>query len=408
MFRYYLTMVRNQNTSVSGFEESLDQLVAGHLGSTAPAIQLVAVRDGDPVIARSWGPAASEPDHPDVTMDSVFDFASLTKLFTTTAFLALASRELVAVDDPVSSVIPEFGERSPRLIDVAMDPHTEEPLILAEDAFGEAIDPHTITFRHLLTHSSGLPPWINLFRLYPHDSTVAADVRRQAVITAIARSSFADRVSRAVHYSDLGFILLGEAVAQLHGKPLDEAIADLVTAPLGLDSIMFEPLKRGVPVEQIMPTELDLRWRQRRCWGEVHDENAFGSGGVSGHAGLFGNAADLAKFGQAWLERSPVLGIPPDLHREAITEQFSHGGARRGLGWMLKPAEAATCGDKVSENAYGHTGFTGTSLWIDPDQQLVVALLTNRVYYGRDPDGISALRPAVHDPLAGSVSSTAR
>ncbi len=383
--------------------QTLDRLIGKHLGTTFAAMQLLATRSGEPIVVTVAGPPASQSDHPSVTMESLFDFASLTKLFTTSAFLALVTRGLVSIEEPVSLVIPEFASRSPRVIGYSIDPNTEDPLLLAPDAIGESIDPGAVTFRHLLTHTGGLLPWTNLFRLHPPDSLTPAATRQRTVIAAIAETPFADRIGRAVHYSDLGFILIGEAVARLHGKPLDEAIAELVTGPLRLDSIKFQPLAHGIPPEQIMPTEVDSRWRQRRCWGEVHDENAFGSGGVSGHAGLFGTAIDLARFGEAWLNHAPNLGISNELMDEATSEQVYLNGARRGLGWMLKPDENASCGERMSRDSFGHTGFTGTSLWIDPSQRLVVALLTNRVYFGRDADGISRFRPAVHDVLADSA-----
>jgi serine-type D-Ala-D-Ala carboxypeptidase len=195
-------------------------------------------------------------------------------------------------------------------------------------------------------------------------------------------------------------MLLSEAIVRLDGRPLDEAIRARVTQPLRLDTVTFNPLQHGVSRDVIPPTEDDPEWRGRRAWGEVHDENACGLGGVSGHAGLFSAARDVAAFGQAWLERDARMGIARELMDEAAREHAETDGMRRGLGWMLKTHEDASCGDLFSPLSYGHTGFTGTSLWIDPIRQLIVALLTNRVYPGRHKEGIHEFRRAVHTLLA--------
>jgi CubicO group peptidase (beta-lactamase class C family) len=148
---------------------------------------------------------------------------------------------------------------------------------------------------------------------------------------------------------------------------------------------------------RLPPTEVDTTWRKRRVHGEVHDENACGVGGIAGHAGLFGTVSDVARFGQTWLEQSWVLDA--HFYQEATQEQATTGADIRGLGWMLRSPDNSSAGDLMSMRAYGHTGFTGTSLWIDPEHELVVAFLTNRVYYGRENPGIHGLRRAVHDAI---------
>jgi CubicO group peptidase (beta-lactamase class C family) len=195
-------------------------------------------------------------------------------------------------------------------------------------------------------------------------------------------------------------MLVGEAVARLHGDSLEAAVRQRVIEPLGLTSPRYNPLGNGCDCQQIAPTQYDAAWRGRRCWGEVHDENACGMGGVAGHAGLFANVRDVAAFGQAWLERDARLNIAPELMRLATTEQAVNQGERRGLGWMLKALEDSPVGQRFSVESYGHTGFTGTSLWIDPQRALVVACLTNRVYCGREKVGIHAFRQTIHDIIA--------
>jgi CubicO group peptidase (beta-lactamase class C family) len=209
-----------------------------------------------------------------------------------------------------------------------------------------------------------------------------------------------------VRYSDLGLMLLGETVCRLHGASgaLDEALGERVFEPLKLDSLTFNPLQREHNRNTIAPTEEDPGWRGRRCWGEVHDENACGVGGTAGNAGLFGTARDVAAFGQAWLESDPRLNIAPDLLRYAVQEHEETGGMRRGLGWMIKARDDSSAGDLFSADSHGHTGFTGTSLWVDPVRALVVVCLTNRVYPGREKIGIHAFRRALHDAIVEADS----
>jgi CubicO group peptidase (beta-lactamase class C family) len=264
------------------------------------------------------------------------------------------------------------------------------------------VDPAQVTFRHLLTHTSGLAPWRNIFRVAGPippppgevDSVLRAD-RWQNALRAICAYPFVDRIGRHIHYSDLGLMLLGEAVARMDGDLLENVILRRITAPLGLDSIQYNP----APENDIASTEDDTRWRKRRCRGEVHDENACSIGGIAGHAGLFGTAYDVARFGQAWLDESNRLGIDAKLMKTAKREQVSSRETRRGLGWMLKQPQNPSCGNRFSDDSFGHNGYTGTSLWIDPQAGIVVASLTNRVYFGRNDRGILDFRPRLHDLL---------
>jgi CubicO group peptidase (beta-lactamase class C family) len=210
-----------------------------------------------------------------------------------------------------------------------------------------------------------------------------------------------------VRYSDLGLMLLGEAVSRLHGTPgkLDAAVQARILDPLDLQSLIYNPMQNGRDRRLIVPTEYDGTWRKRRCWGEVHDENACGVGGIAGHAGLFGTAADVARFGQACLEVNPKLGISSEMMAQSRQEQAETGGMRRGLGWQIKALEDSSAGDLFSADTFGHMGFTGTSLWIDPQRELVAACFTNRVYMGREKPGIHAFRRAVYDIFAAGADS---
>jgi CubicO group peptidase (beta-lactamase class C family) len=158
-----------------------------------------------------------------------------------------------------------------------------------------------------------------------------------------------------------------------------------VMKPLELEKTVFNPLQTDqFKTSQILPTELDMRWRKRRLWGEVHDENAFAMDGISGHAGLFGSALNLAQFGQACLVQDKRLNISPAFFEQALKPQAEDSSEKRGLGVMLNLPGKSSCGDGFGARSFGHTGYTGTSLWIDPDSEVVVACLTNAVYYGRN------------------------
>jgi serine-type D-Ala-D-Ala carboxypeptidase len=406
-------------------EKRFGELTAVHLGKSFPALSIVAIQGGEVKLNATAGAINPESDNPrPVATSSLFDLASVSKLFTTTAFLSLVSAGKVRLDDPLVSVIPEFGASGPRPIDGGQDPHSKAMLPIPPETEGQTVDPAEVTFRHLMTHSSGLAPWRSVYEaagtppLAPEQQDpITRQVRWAKALIALTMYRFVDQPGISVRYSDLGFMLLGEAVARLYIQPvvesctvveLDTAIQSLVLDPLRLKNVLYNPVRNRRDRENIAPTEYDPNWRRRRPWGEVHDENANGVGGVAGHAGLFATASDVAAFGQAWLTNDSRLGIAPQIMDEARREQIFtvSNNERRGLGWNLRTERDSLAGDVFSMESYGHTGFTGTSLWIDPTRQLVVACLTNRVYYGRElgTEGIAAFRRALLDLIAGEIT----
>jgi CubicO group peptidase (beta-lactamase class C family) len=402
------------NTLSVSITSKIDQLIDHNLDDVFPALTLAVIHNGEWMVNGAWGWIDPETRQHPVTPDSLFDLASVTKLFTMTSFLSLVSEGAVGLDTRLIEVIPEFVQSGLRAIDGGQDPHTRRMLPTPDDMRNKTADPATVTFRHLLTHTSGLAPWRAVYDAAgppppPPDETdpVPRKRRWEKGLEAICAYPFIGQPGGSIHYSDLGLMLLGEATARLHGTPgqLDVAIQQRVLDRLDLRSPTYNPVRNHYDRNQIVPTENDPHWRRRRCWGEVHDENAGGLGGVAGHAGLFATAVDVARLGQAWLEADPRLRISSTLIAEAKAEQAVNGLLRRGLGWMLKSPEDSSAGDRFSKASYGHTGFTGTSLWIDPQQVLVVACLTNRVYPGRDKLGIHAFRRAIHDLLAEGADS---
>lgn len=346
-----------------------------------PAAQLVVRERGEVVFSRSLGWLDEAQQRP-VDDETLFDLASVTKLFTITAFLRLVEAGRVGLEQPVCSLLPEFSGLRP------VRPY-ENPLqwglFVSIGGEGELlpVDAGQTTFKQLLTHTSGLPAW----RAFKDQPDVEA-ARRLALGT-----TFAYLPDTRIVYSDVGLILLGMALERLTDSSLDEVIAQQVTRPLGLQHTRFLPIGEGRP-DNVAPTEF-CRWRNRRVVGEVHDESAARLGGVAGHAGLFSVASDVAAFGQLFLMGGGGL-LSPQMVAEMCKVHAEFEGTRRGLGFALWSADPEASSNPFSPLAFGHTGFTGTSLWMDPHRQLTVALLTNEVYGGREGRGILELRVAVH------------
>ncbi len=284
---------------------ALETTIRAHLGRTFPALALTVVHRGDVLINAAWGWLDPETEQRPTPPDALFDLASLSKLFTATAFLALVSAGRVALDAPLVAVVPEFGASGPRPLDGGQDPHTREPLPTPPEVRGQSADPAQVTFRHLLTHTSGLAPWRAVYEVAgppppppdQSDPIPRAERWRRALAALCGYPFVGQPEGGVVRYSDLGLMLLGEAVARLHGAgDLAVAVRERVCAPLSLPSPCYNPLQAGRARTHIPPTEFDAHWRGRRCWGEVHDENACGVGGVAGHAGVFGTAPTPQAF----------------------------------------------------------------------------------------------------------------
>ena len=316
-----------------------------------------------------FGRLTYEADAPPVTAGTLYDLASLTKVVaTTTMAMILADEGRLDLDQRVQELVPGF--RGP--------------------------GKEAVTVRHLLTHSAGLPAIVPLYREVQgreafHERIEALDLDYPAG-------------SRSV-YSDPGIILLGEILERAAGQPLEDFVRERVFAPLGMRDTRFRP-----PPElrsRVAPTEFDS-WRGRLIQGEVHDENAFAMGGVAPHAGLFGTAGDLARFAQMLLNGGVLDGqrIVSPQTVELFTRRAGIPGSDRALGWDTKSAEGSSAGTLFSPRSFGHTGFTGTSIWIDPERQLYVILLTNRVHPTRENNLIREVRPAVADAVVRAIKSS--
>jgi beta-glucosidase-like glycosyl hydrolase/CubicO group peptidase (beta-lactamase class C family) len=303
------------------------------------------------------------------TPTTMYDIASLTKVVATTTLVAKLAEGDFAVpldlDAKIERYLPEW----------ASGPNAEWR--------------HRVTVRHLLTHTSGLPPFKEYWR---------TSKNKQDTLTKIFAEPLDYEPGTKEVYSDLGIILMAEIIERLTGRKLDDLAKSYIFSPLGMKDSMYRPPKKLWP--QIAPTEIDNNLRHRLVQGEVHDENAFAIGGVSGHAGVFSTAPDLAAFCQMLLNGG-VYAHQRILRRATVAEfttpQQLSGGTRT-LGWAV-PTEGGLSGHYFSAHSFGHTGFTGTSIWIDPDRQLFVVFLTNRVHPTRENQKIQQVRRDLHDAV---------
>lgn len=361
-------------------------VLRGGLDRVFPAVQVEIRLRNRRLLAAARGWIDPHTRRQPLTPASLFDLASLTKLYTAAALMTLVEEGAVLLDQPASTVLPEFAGLRP------IQPY-EDPLNPGEmidmGAAGGQVDAAGVTFRQLLAHTAGLPAWRPLWQ-----QPDAAAARRMALETF-----FSYPAGSRVVYSDLGLILTGLALERLTGLPLARVIRQRVTGPLGLAHTRYLPLEGPRPLRGVVPTEF-CPWRGRRICGEVHDENAWRLGGVAGHAGLFSTAGEVAALGQAFLDGTLLR---TETVAEMMRLQAEDALARRGLGFALWSPDPEAAGHPFSPRAYGHTGFTGTSLWVDPERALVVACLTNRVYYGRDAAGIAAFRSALHREIVRAV-----
>ncbi|OLE46417.1 MAG: hypothetical protein AUG46_09755 [Acidobacteria bacterium 13_1_20CM_3_58_11] len=318
---------------------------------------------------RSFGKLSYDAKAAATAPTTMYVIASLTKVVATTTLVAKLAEGDFAVpldlDAKIERYLPEW----------ASGPNAEWR--------------HRVTLRHLLTHTSGLPPFKEYWRTSKN--------KQDTLLKIFAEPLDYEPGTKEV-YSDLGIILMAEITERLTGRKLDDLARNYIFSPLGMQNTMYRPPKKLWP--QIAPTEIDNNLRHRLVQGEVHDENAFAIGGVSGHAGLFSTAPDLAAFCQMLLNGG-VYAHQRILRRATIaqftTPQQLSGGTRT-LGWAV-PTEGGSSGHYFSAHSFGHTGFTGTSIWIDPDRQLFVVLLTNRVHPTRENTKIQKARPALHDAV---------
>lgn len=312
-----------------------------------------------------------DAEAPAVTPSTVYDLASLTKVLATTSIaMRLYDRGVLDLDARLGDILPGF-------------------------VIGGSRDRIRVTLRSLLAHDSGLPGYGRLFEAY---STP------QGVMRAALQIPLEVPPHTRVEYSDIGFILLGLALEVLSGDILARFFAREISTPLGQSSARFQPPQDWRAF--IPPTENDTWYRHRIIQGEVQDENCSALSGVAGHAGLFSNAYDILQFAACILARGKIQDgtqlFKTDTVQLFTTRLTEPQGTTRALGWDT-PSTPSSSGKFFSANSIGHLGYAGTSLWIDPERQLAVVLLTNRTWPDRQNKTIQQVRPAFHDALVSAL-----
>jgi CubicO group peptidase (beta-lactamase class C family) len=344
----------------------LDAILERHLTARSFPGAVVAIgHEGVLGWLKAYGRTSYEPGASRVELDTTYDLASLTKVIvTTTLAMMLVDEGLLDLEKPVVDFLPRFT----------------------------GAGREKVTVRQLLTHSSGIDWWAPLHLELRGAEAYLERIESMDLVYAPDSKSV---------YSDLGVILLGEILQRVSGRGLEALARERILEPLGMHDTGYRPDASLRP--RIAPTERDP-WRGRLLQGEVHDENAFALGGVAPHAGLFGSAPDLARFAQMLLDGG--VYAHHRLVRRATLDRFTRRegsvtGSSRGLGWDTPSDEGySSAGRFFSRRSFGHTGFTGTSLWIDTERSLFVILLTNRVHPTRENPSIRQARADVADAAA--------
>ena len=352
------------------FQRAFDVLRSGIEQRAFPGAAIGVVYQGRLVALKGLGRFTYDAASPAVDAGTIYDLASVSKVVATTAAcMILHDRGQLKLEQPLVELLPNFALGDPRR--------------------------YQVTLRMLLAHSSGLPAYVRLFQTAQNK----AELLRQVLQVPLT----ANPGARAV-YSDMGFILLGNVLERLTQEPLDQFCHREIFSRLNLTQTAFNPppdWKFSIP-----PTEDDQAFRHRLIQGEVNDENASVMGGVAGHAGCFSTALDVSIFAQCMLQGGtplvPRLVQRPTLEIFTRREDFPPGTSR-ALGWDT-PSQPSQSGKYFSSRSYGHLGYTGSSLWIDPDRQLSVTLLTNRTWPDRGSQSIQQIRPTFHDAVVEALT----
>jgi CubicO group peptidase (beta-lactamase class C family) len=358
-----------------------------------PGATLIVRRGGDIAYERAFGFRALTPERSPMRLETVFDLSSLTKpLATTVAAMLMVRDNKLRLDDRVTRFFHNFGT------------HGKGP----------------VTFRHLLAHCSGMAAWRPFYQKVAEIERggkvnfMASQGAKEFVYEEIHRDKPAAPAAARVIYSDLNFMLLGETVEQISGVALNRFCRDKIFRPLGLRStdyidISLVRTRRLEPVPEMFAPTSVCTLRKRLLVGEVDDENAFAMGGVAGHAGLFAAVKEVDRIVRELLDayagRSEFL--PQRVVREFWKRDETVKGSTWGLGWDSPSPEYSSSGHHFSPAAVGHLGFTGTSIWIEPDKDIAISLLTNRVHPRRDNQGIRDFRPKIHDLIMEALGEGA-
>jgi serine-type D-Ala-D-Ala carboxypeptidase len=341
----------------------VDHIVDNAIENKAfPGAVILIWKDGNTIYEKAFGNYTYDPESQKVYTYTLYDLASLTKVIaTTTATMICFDRKLFSLDDKVTKYIPQFGVNGKE----------------------------NIKIKNLLLHNSGLPAWKKFY---------GRNLKYEDVLNEIFESTLEYKTGDKTVYSDLGIITLGKIIEKVTGTSLDVFCNNEIFVPLKMNSTFFIP--NDSTKKLCAPTETDNYWRMKTLQGEVHDETSAMLNGVAGHAGLFSTTSDISKLmsvlmnkgklnDQQFIKQSTV---------ELFTKRYSDESTR-ALGWDTKSDSGSSAGKYFSKNSFGHTGFTGTSVWSDPERNLFVVFLTNRVYPTRDNTKIFKVRPQLHNTI---------
>ncbi|MCH8032889.1 MAG: beta-lactamase family protein [Bacteroidetes bacterium] len=345
----------------------LDEIIQSAIkDSTFPGAVVLVSKDGKIIYEKAFGHLTYDDTSASVTINTIYDIASLTKVIaTTTAAMICYDKNLFSLDDPVAKYIPEFSHNGKE----------------------------KVTIKNLLLHNSGLPA----FKIFYKNYSSAAEV-----IIDIYRTPLSYEPGGKTVYSDLGFITLAIIVEQVTGKGFDVFCKEEIFIPLQMNSTYFNP--PDSLIDKIAPTEYDNYWRNKLVWGEVHDETAALLNGVAGQAGLFSTAKDVSNLLQLLLNGGTFNDhqiIKPATVKLFITRYSDK--STRALGWDTKSERNSSAGNLFDITSFGHTGFTGTSVWVDPTKELFVVFLTNSVHPTRENKKLYKVRPALHDATINAL-----
>jgi CubicO group peptidase (beta-lactamase class C family) len=345
----------------------VDEIIQSAIKDSAfpGAVVLISI-DGNIIYGKAFGHLTYDDTSAAVTKNTIYDIASLTKVIaTTTAVMICYDKKLFSLDDPVAKYIPEFSQNGKE----------------------------KVTIKNLLLHNSGLPAFKRFYNNYSSAGEVIKD---------IYETPLSYEPGSKVVYSDLGFITLAKIVEQVTGKSFDVFCNEEIFTPLQMNSSFFNP--PDSLQYKIAPTEYDNYWRNKLVWGKVHDETSVLLNGAAGHAGLFSTAKDINNLLQLLLNGDTFNGhqIIKPATAKLFTTRYSDKSTR-ALGWDTKSEEKSSAGNLFDITSFGHLGFTGTSVWVDPTRELFVVLLTNRVYPTRKNKKLFKVRPLLQDAVINAL-----
>ncbi len=351
--------------------EKIDSLIIHAIDNGAFPGAVVLVGDKNSIIYhKAFGAFTYDQGASPVDEYTIYDIASMTKVVATTStIMHLFDNGAIHPDDTVTAFIPGYTNEYKQ----------------------------NVTIKDLLLHTGGLPSWKEFY---------SETASRSEMIRRVIETPLETAPGTHYQYSDLGMILLGEIVERISGIPIDQYASKYIFEPLEMNSTMFNPPQDLR--DTVAPTEIDTLWRRELVHGFVHDENAYRMDGVAGHAGLFSNAPDLAGFAQMMLRGGELKGtrIFSSETVRLFTSRYNELSSR-AFGWDTKTEGGySSAGTRLSPASFGHTGFTGTSIWIDPEQDIFIVFLTNRVHPVRVNTEIVHTRPDLHDLVIEVFRST--